>query len=96
MTHHQSALSTLISEVLADPSLAGDVVFRRLLEAGLQDLVDAEAATKIGAGRYERTDSRMTRRNGTRPKTVSTPTGDVVVAIPKLRDVKPRVLWRVS
>ena len=48
MTHHQSALSTLISEDLSDPTLAGDAVFRRLLEAGLQDLVDAEAAEKIG------------------------------------------------
>lgn len=86
MARNQSALSTLISEVLSDPSLAGDAVFRRLLEAGLQDLIDAEATTKIGAGRYERSESRLTRRNGSRDKTVSTPAGDVVVAIPKLRE----------
>lgn len=60
MARNQSALSTLISEVLSDPSLAGDAVFRRLLEAGLQDLIDAEATTKIGAGRYERSESRLT------------------------------------
>ena len=86
MARNQSALSTLISEVLSDPSLAGDAVFRRLLEAGLQDLIEAEATTKIGAGRYERSGSRLTRRNGSRDKTVSTPAGDVVVAIPKLRE----------
>ena len=31
---------------------------RRLLQAGLQDLVDAEATAVIGAGRYERTQDR--------------------------------------
>ena len=36
---NQSAVSTLIREVLADPDLAHDEVFRRLLQAGLQDLV---------------------------------------------------------
>ena len=44
MPSHQSAVSTLIREVLADPDLAHDEVFRRLLQAGLQDLVNAEAA----------------------------------------------------
>ena len=46
---NQWAVSTLIREVLADPDLAHDDVFRRLLQAGLQDLVDAEAAAVIGA-----------------------------------------------
>ena len=55
---NQSAVSTLIREVLADPDLAHDDVFRRLLQAGLQDLVDAEAAAVIGAQRYERTPHR--------------------------------------
>ena len=85
MPSHQSAVSTLIREVLADPDLAHDDVFRRLLQAGLQDLVDAEAAAVIGAGRYERTPQRTNRRNGTRPKTVATTAGEVELAIPKLR-----------
>ncbi|WP_029145955.1 transposase, partial [Microbacterium luticocti] len=63
MTHYQSALTTLIGEVLADPELAHSDVFRRMLQAGLQDLVDAEATAKIGAARYERTPERITRRN---------------------------------
>ena len=82
---NQSAVSTLIREVLADPDLAHDDVFRRLLRAGLQDLVDAEAAAVIGAQRYERTPQRTNRRNGTRPKTVATTAGEVELAIPKLR-----------
>lgn len=67
-THHQSASSSLLQELLADPSLAHEELFRRLLQAGLQDLIDAEATTKIGAGPYERTEHRVTGRNGTRPK----------------------------
>ena len=86
MTNNQSALSTLIGEVLADPDLAHSDVFRRMLQAGMQDLVEAEAAAKIGAGRYERTPERTTRRNGTRGKTLATPAGEVELAIPKLRE----------
>ena len=73
MTQYQSALTTLIGEVLADPDLAHSDVFRRMLQAGLQDLVDAESTAKIGAARYERTSERTTRRNGTRPKVLATP-----------------------
>ena len=47
MPSHQSAVSTLIREVLADPDLAHDEVFRRLLQAGLQDLVDAEGPREL-------------------------------------------------
>ena len=82
---NQSAVSTLIREVLADPDLAHDEVFRRLLQAGLQDLVDAEAAAVIGAQRYERTPERTNRRNGKRLKTVATTAGEVELAIPELR-----------
>ena len=49
MTHHQSALSSLLQELLDDPSLAYEELFRRLLQAGLQDLIDAETTVKIGA-----------------------------------------------
>ena len=86
MTINQSALSTLISEVLADPDLAHSDVFRRMLQAGMQDLIEAEAAAKIGAGRYERSEQRTTRRNGSRAKTLATPAGEVELAIPKLRE----------
>ena len=86
MTQHQSALSTLIGEVLADPDLAHSDVFRRMLLAVLQDLINAEATVKIGADRYERTAERSMRRNGTRPKTLATPAGEVDLQIPKLRE----------
>ena len=85
MPSDQSAVSVLIQEVLADPDLAHDDVFRRLLQAGLQDLIDAEATAVIGAGPYERTEDRRTRRNGKRPKKLATTAGEVDLAIPKLR-----------
>ena len=85
MPSDQSAVSVLIQEVLSDPDLAHDDVFRRLLQAGLQDLIDAEATAAIGAGPYERSSARSNRRNGKRPKKLATTAGEVDLAIPKLR-----------
>lgn len=87
MTHQsQSALSTLITELLTDPDLSHDQVFRRLLQAGMQDLIETEASARIGADRYERAASRTTHRNGTRPKQLETPAGELDLLIPKLRE----------
>lgn len=41
---------------------------------------------KVLAGRYEGTEERTTRRNGTRPKSLATPAGEVDLAIPRLRE----------
>lgn len=82
MTDHQSALLELLDDLLAGDG--GDVM-RRLLQRGLQMLIEAEATAVIGAGRHERTGERVTQRNGHRDKTVSTTAGDVTVAIPKTR-----------
>ncbi|MCD5422503.1 IS256 family transposase [Rhodococcus pyridinivorans] len=82
MALDQSALLELTESLrTAD---GGDIM-RTLLATILQALVDAEATAHIGAGRYERTDTRTTSRNGTRDKTVSTTSGDVTVKIPTLR-----------
>ena len=32
----------------------------------MQELIEAEATERIGAGRYERTEARITERNGSR------------------------------
>jgi putative transposase len=60
-------------------------LFRRLLERGVQDLIDAELTTAVGAEPHERTDSRVNQRNGVRPRLLSTPAGDIELRIPKLR-----------
>ncbi|WP_134772314.1 IS256 family transposase [Ornithinimicrobium flavum] len=82
MTLPQSAVSDLL-----DALRAGDGVdlVRESVRIVLQELIEAEATEAIGAGRYERTPGRVTERNGTRPKLLTTKGGDVTVAIPKLR-----------
>jgi putative transposase len=82
MALEQSALSELLDAVRAGGDL--DVVCSAV-EMMLQALIALEAAQVIGAGGYERTESRTTQRNGTRQRLLSTKAGDVELAIPKLR-----------
>jgi len=82
MTLDQSSLSELLDALKA----GGDLDFmRRAMEVVLQALIDLEAAREIGAGRYERTESRRTYRNGNRDRLLSTKAGDVNLRILKLR-----------
>ncbi len=75
-----------LSELLAALQ-AGDVTdtIRTSLKWVLQQLIEAEATATIGADRHERTESRTNLRNGHRVRLLSTPAGDVDLAIPKLR-----------
>ncbi|MEO3939226.1 IS256 family transposase [Dermatophilaceae bacterium Soc4.6] len=72
---------------LVDAFRAGDGVdlIRESVRLVLQELIEAEAAEVIGAGRYERTEGRTTERNGHRPRMLTTKAGDVQLGIPKLR-----------
>ena len=63
----------------------GAGLIRDAVELVLQELIEAEAAEAIGAGRYERSDARTTQRNGHRPRLLATQAGDVELKIPKLR-----------
>jgi len=51
----------------------------------MQELIEAEATERIGAGRYESGESRVTERNGSRDRLLATQAGDVELKIPKLR-----------
>ena len=89
MTHRdKSAVRGLIEEILGTDLVQADHgdAMRRLLAAALQDLIDAEATARIGAGRYERSPERTTHRNGNRSRQLATPAGQVELAIPKLRE----------
>ena len=84
MTHHDDA--STYADLLARLGDEGtEELFRRLLEYALQDLIDAELTTQIGASRHERSDTRSNWRNGGRTRTLSTPAGDVELRIPKVR-----------
>jgi transposase-like protein len=75
-----------LSEVLAALKVGdGADLVRELAGWALQQLIEVEASTAIGAGRYERSGERVTERNGHRDKTLSTKAGDITVGIPKLR-----------
>jgi putative transposase len=60
-------------------------LFRRLLQQGMQELIDAELTAAIGAAPHERVESRSNQRNGSRSRLLSTPAGDIELRIPKVR-----------
>jgi len=82
MALDQSALLDLLGELkLTD---VPDRI-RVATETLYQELIDAEAAAFIGAVPFERTPERITQRNGTRPRTLTTTAGELELRIPKLR-----------
>src|SRR4029453_17302262 len=60
-------------------------LIRESVRLVMHDPIEGDVADAIGGGRYERTDTRTTQRNGSRPRLISTQAGDVELAIPKLR-----------
>jgi len=78
----QSAVSELLEAFRAGDGV--DLV-RESVQLVLQELIEAEATEKIGAGRYERTPERITDRNGSRDRALTTKAGDLELRIPKLR-----------
>ena len=61
----------------------GAGLIREAVELVLQELIEAEATEAIGAGRYERSDMRVTERNGHRSRLLATQAGDVELKIPQ-------------
>jgi putative transposase len=75
-----------VNELLDAIRAGGDIdVIRKGVELVLQALIETEATEHIGAGRYERTETRTTQRNGHRDRLLATKAGDVALKIPKLR-----------
>ena len=83
MALSQSALSELLEAIRAGD---GTDTLREAMALVLQALIELEATQAIGAGRYERTDERLTHRNGSRTRVLSTKAGDVELHIPKFRE----------
>jgi putative transposase len=81
------ALSQSVASELLEAFRAGEGVdlIRESVRLVMQELIEVDAAERIGAGRYERTDTRVTDRNGSRPRLVATQAGDIELRIPKLR-----------
>jgi transposase-like protein len=81
------ALSKSVASELLEAFRAGEGVdlVRESVRMVMQELIETDAAETIGAGRYERSESRTTERNGSRPRLIATQAGDVELQIPKLR-----------
>jgi transposase-like protein len=81
------ALSQSVLSELLDAFRAGEGVdlIRDAVRLVMQELIEVEAAEVIGADRYERSDTRVTDRNGYRSRLLATQAGDVELRIPKLR-----------
>jgi transposase-like protein len=77
-----SAASEL--EQLLGSGTAGELI-PELVRQGLQALIEAEAATALGADRHQRTDQRRGHRNGSRDRLLTTPAGDIQLRIPRFR-----------
>jgi hypothetical protein len=73
-------LTAVAASLLTDDTRT---VFRDVLRTALQQLIEEELTASIRAELHERTESRTAQRNGHRPKLLSTPAGDVELAIPK-------------
>jgi transposase-like protein len=82
MALSQSAVSELLD---AFRTGEGVDLIRESVRMVMQELIEAEATEKIGADRYQRTDTRTTERNGSRDRLLATRAGDVELKIPKLR-----------
>ena len=80
------ALSKSVASKLLEAFRAGEGVdlIREPVRLVMQERIETEASQQIGAGRYERTEARVTDRNGSRPGLVATQAGDVELRIPKL------------
>jgi transposase-like protein len=81
------ALSQSVVSELLEAFRAGEGVdlIRDAVTLVLQELIEVEATEQIGASRYERSDTRVTERNGTRLRPFATQAGDIELRIPKLR-----------
>jgi len=58
----------------------------KLLEAVLNQILDAQASEQVGAGRYERSEDRVAYRNGYRPRQLYTRVGPLTLRVPQMRD----------
>lgn len=71
---------------------------RKLTACLLNEVMQLEAAKQIQAGHYERTGKRKAHRNGTRPRSLKTIHGEVVLDKPQIREFpfKTKIFERYS
>ncbi len=83
MAEIKVASSSPLDKLLSAPE--GDFL-RGAVEEFLTALMDADVSAQIGAGLYQRTEDRVTQRNGYRDREWDTRAGTLALRIPKLRE----------
>lgn len=66
--------------------LSGQDGLAKLVEAVLNQVLEAQVTESLGADRHERTEERQGYRNGYRPRTLFTRVGPVTLQVPQMRD----------
>jgi putative transposase len=66
-----------------------EVKIRDTLKFSIQTVFEEEFAMQIGAGLYQRNNTRRDRRSGYYPRTITTTYGTVTVMVPKARNLRP-------
>ena len=66
--------------------LNGQDGLAKLVEAVLNQILEAQATESLGADRHERSEERLGYRNGYRPRTLFTRVGPVTLQVPQTRD----------
>ncbi len=82
MTHYQVTLDPQTLQRL----FSGDSQLGQLLEAVLNQVLEAQVAEQLRAEPYERTEQRQGYRNGYKPRRVTTRVGRLVLRVPQVRD----------
>ena len=70
------------------PGLLGELIHTTVRSA-IEVAVDVELTAALGAIRYARCDGRCGYRNGTRPRTLTGPTGPLALTLPPATLVTP-------
>jgi len=82
MTRYQVTLDPQTLQRL----FSGDSQLGQLLEAVLNQVLEAQVAEQLQAAPYERTDERQGYRNGYKPRRLTTRVGRLVLRVPQVRD----------
>lgn len=82
MTHYQVTLDAQTLQRL----FSGDNQLGQLLEAVLNQVLDAQVTEQLHAEPYERTEQRQGYRNGYKPGRLTTRVGRLTLRVPQLRD----------
>jgi len=77
-------IGRMMQEIFSKPDGA-----KRVVEALLAQMLDAEVSAHVAARRHERTDSRRGHRNGFKPRTILTRVGELELSVPQVRGCDP-------